>query len=82
MALVHPADWQLESSRGESGPWVPDERPQLVRAWKVIAEELSHETDSARILELSKELNQALREQQGGRPACPIGKDCSGEKAG
>lgn len=37
--------------------------PISSRPWRVIAEELSQETDSQRILELSFELNRALDEQ-------------------
>jgi hypothetical protein len=42
---------------------VSDQSSNLARPWRVIAEELSRETNQARVLELSRELNQALKEQ-------------------
>ncbi|HET9407026.1 MAG TPA: GAF domain-containing protein [Candidatus Sulfotelmatobacter sp.] len=41
------------------------------RHWRIIAEELSHETDSKRMLELSSELNLALDSQSLDTPAPP-----------
>ncbi len=35
------------------------------RPWRVIAQELSQETDPKRVLELSQELNRALEQQNG-----------------
>lgn len=35
-----------------------------VRSWRVVAQELSQETDPKRVLELSHELNEALKRQQ------------------
>jgi hypothetical protein len=43
---------------------VSDQLPKPVRPWRVIAEELSRETDSQRVFELGEELNQALKEQE------------------
>lgn len=43
---------------------VSDQSPQPVRPWRVVAEELSRETDPHRVLQLGQELNQALKEQE------------------
>ncbi len=61
---------------------VTDPTPNPVRPWQVVAQELSRETNSKRVLDLAVELNKALREQSENRPACSIGSDCSDKKAG
>jgi hypothetical protein len=48
-----------------------DGTPRTPRHWKIIAEELRREADPRRVLELSRELNEALdRELQ--RPPLPL----------
>jgi hypothetical protein len=46
------------------------------RFWRIVAEELSNETDTQRILELSRELKEAL-DQQAARAGRPITKPAS-----
>ncbi len=41
-----------------------DPQTKITRPWRVIAEELSRERDPQKTVALSKELNQALDEQQ------------------
>jgi hypothetical protein len=44
---------------------VPAFRPKAHRPWREIAAELASEKDRARVLELARELNSALKEQFG-----------------
>jgi hypothetical protein len=55
---------------------------QPLRQWKVIADELTRETDLKKILELSRELNQALGVHDENRPIVAIRARSSDEKAG
>ena len=41
-----------------------DANPKPLRPWTVIADELANEKDTERVLELSHELNEALRQQK------------------
>jgi len=50
----------LSSRKGE---YLPDSSPKPPRPWRVIAEELAKEQDVRRVLELSRELNEALQQQ-------------------
>ncbi|HTW31097.1 MAG TPA: hypothetical protein VMD76_05430 [Candidatus Sulfotelmatobacter sp.] len=48
-----------------------DGKSRTPRHWTVIAEELAHEADAGRVLELSRELNEALHAQGANSPAPP-----------
>jgi hypothetical protein len=43
---------------------VSDHPAKPLRPWRIVAEELSCETDPKRVLELSHELNESLKQQQ------------------
>jgi hypothetical protein len=43
---------------------VSDHLSKTIRPWRIVAEELSRETDPKRVFELSRELNEALKEQE------------------
>jgi hypothetical protein len=53
-----------------------DGESRTPRSWRIIAEELSNETDTNRILELSRELKEAL-DQQAPRDGPQIAKPAS-----
>jgi hypothetical protein len=45
------------------------EQEKRVRPWRVIAKELTHEMDPAKVFALSQELNEALQEQLSPAPS-------------